>query len=75
MSEHINKHIGEVHGDLTIICPSAKPANGYLYYYWAQCSCGMLKRYRYDQLRRAGSCGFCEDVKASELMRYVGHGK
>ena len=75
MSEHIMKHVGETHGDLHILCPSSKAPNGYLYYYWAQCSCGMVKRFRYDQLRRAGNCGFCEDINKSNLMEYVGYGK
>ena len=60
-----DKHIGEVHKDLTIIARSSKPCNGYLYYYWTRCACGNIKRYRYDQLRRAGSCGLCEDYRES----------
>lgn len=58
-----DKRIGEVHGELTIVAPSNKPANGYLYYYWVKCSCGNIKRYRYDQLRKKGNCGDCEDFR------------
>lgn len=65
----INKHIGEVHDQITIIARSNKPANGYLYYYWCKCSCGNIKRYRYDQARRVGNCGMCEDFKESEVLR------
>ena len=65
----ISKHIGEKHGELTIIARSQKPSNGYLYYYWARCSCGNIKRYRYDQARRVGSCGLCEDFTNSEVLK------
>lgn len=63
-----DKHNGERHGDLTILCPSTKPANGYLYYYWCRCECGNIKRYRYDQARRAGNCGLCEDFSGSRVI-------
>lgn len=66
-----DKHIGEVHGDLTILCPSSKPNQGYLYYYWCKCACGNIKRYRYDQLRRAGACGLCEDALQSNLKEEI----
>lgn len=67
--------IGEVHGDLTIIARSKMPSNGYLYYYWCKCACGNIKRYRYDQARRKGNCGQCEDFKASEVLKAVNSGK
>lgn len=57
----IEKHIGEIHGDLTIIARARKESNGYLHYYWTKCACGNIKRYRYDQIRRVGNCGLCED--------------
>lgn len=60
-----DKRIGEQHGQLTIISRSAKPANGYLPYYWCKCQCGNIKRYRYDQARRVGNCGMCEDFLES----------
>ena len=63
------KHIGEVHGELEIIATSINPPNGYLYYYWCRCSCGNIKRYRYDQARRAGSCGFCHDFTQSKVLK------
>lgn len=65
----IEKHIGEKHGDITIIASSTKPANGYLYYYWCKCDCGNIKRYRYDQARRVGNCGMCEDFSESEVSK------
>ena len=74
----IDKHLGEVWGDLTLIALSKKPANGYLSYYWAKCSCGNIKRYRYDQARRVGNCGFCEDFQESEVLKAIevnNHGK
>lgn len=71
----ISKHIGEKHGELTIIARSKKPSNGYLYYYWARCSCGIIKRYRYDQARRVGSCGLCEDFIESEVLKALTEGK
>lgn len=71
----MDKHIGEVHGDLTIIARSTKGSNGYLYYYWVKCACGNVKRYRYDQLRRVGNCGLCEDFRESEVLRGLEHGK
>ena len=73
-----DKHINEVHGDLTIIAPSEKPSNGYLHYYWCKCACGNIKRYRYDQARKNGSCGMCEDFRASgvsEKLKEIGSGK
>lgn len=63
----IAKHIGEKHGDITIIASSTKQANGYLPYYWTKCACGNVKRYRYDQARRVGNCGLCEDYTESEV--------
>lgn len=65
----IDKHIGERHGSLTIIARSTKQSNGYLYYYWCLCDCGNVKRYRYDQLRRVGNCGLCEDFNESEVVK------
>lgn len=64
-----DKHIGEQHKDLTIVALSTKKANGYLYYYWTKCACGNYKRFRYDQVRRAGNCGMCEDFRASKVIR------
>lgn len=74
----IEKHLGEVHDDLTIIARAQKPNNGYLAYYWVRCSCGNVKRYRYDQVRKVSNCGMCEDFKNSnvlEALRAVNHGK
>lgn len=74
----IDKNIGEKHGELTIIARSNKPANGYLFYYWTRCSCGNINRYRYDQARRKGSCGLCDDFKESkviEKLKGLGRGK
>lgn len=68
MSALRDKHVGEVHADLTIICTSSKPANGYLHYYWTLCSCGNIKRYRYDQIRKNGNCGMCDDMNASAVI-------
>lgn len=62
---NIDKHIGEQLGDLTIVAASSKEPNGYLYYYWCKCKCGNIKRYRYDQARRVGNCGLCEDFSES----------
>lgn len=67
----IDKHIGEKHGNLTIIAKSGKNPNGYLYYYWTLCDCGNVKRYRYDQVRRVGNCGMCEDYKESGVKRVL----
>lgn len=67
----IEKHIGEKHGELTIIARSQKPSNGYLHYYWVRCACGNIKRYRYDQARRVGSCGLCEDFIASNVLKEI----
>ena len=64
-----DKHIGEKHGNLTIIAESKKQPNGYLKYYWCKCSCGNLKRFRYDQVRRTNNCGLCEDFKESEVLQ------
>ena len=64
----IDKHLGEKWGDLTLIARSVKPANGYLSYYWCKCECGNIKRYRYDQARRVGNCGMCDDFKESEVL-------
>ena len=71
----IDKHIGEVHGELTIIARSQKEPNGYLAYYWTRCSCGNIKRYRYDQARRVGDCGLCEDFAASKVNEVLRNGK
>lgn len=60
-----DKRIGEQHGQLTIIARSKKEPNGYLGYYWCKCQCGNIKRYRYDQARRVGNCGLCEDFTGS----------
>ena len=65
----IDKHINEVHNDLTIIARSTKKSNGYLYYYWTKCKCGNVKRYRYDQARRVGNCGSCEDYIKSNVNK------
>lgn len=65
-----DKHLGEQHGDLTVIAvAAAKGSNGYLSYYWVRCKCGNVKRYRYDQLRRVGNCGMCEDFTASGVLK------
>ena len=66
-----DKHLNELHGDLTIITPSTKAPNGYLYYYWAQCKCGNIVRLRYDQIRKKGNCGNCEDYIASMVDKAV----
>lgn len=65
----IDKHINEEFKDIKLIALSTKPANGYLSYYWCRCKCGNIKRYRYDQARRVGNCGMCEDFKESEVLR------
>lgn len=65
----IDKHLGEKWGDLTLIARSSKPANGYLAYYWCKCECGNIKRYRYDQSRRVGNCGMCEDFAESGVLK------
>lgn len=65
MTTIIDKHIGERQQNLTLIARSTKQSNGYLYYYWCKCDCGNVKRYRYDQARRVGCCGQCEDFKES----------
>lgn len=61
--------IGEKHNDLTIIAKSTKGAHGYLYHYWVKCSCGNIKRYRYDQIRRKENCGQCEDFNNANVLR------
>lgn len=66
-----DKHIGEKHGDIEILAPAAKAAQGYLYYYWCRCSCGNINRYRYDQVRRKGNCGLCEDARESGLTEVI----
>lgn len=64
-----NSKVGEKHGDITIIALArGKEPNGYLYYYWVRCECGNVKRLRYDQARRAGNCGLCEDFKESRVI-------
>ena len=71
-------NIGQKHGELTIISRSSKEPNGYLNYYWTRCSCGNIKRYRYDQARRKGSCGMCEDFRGSnvlEVLKEMGDGE
>ena len=71
-------HINEVHKDLTIIASSSKKANGYLHYYWCKCACGNLIRLRYDQARRKGDCGKCDDFRASgvsDKLKELGSGK
>lgn len=68
----IEKNIGEKHGKITIIARSIKPSNGYLHYYWCKCDCGNIKRYRYDQARRVGNCGMCEDFKESGVLSALG---
>lgn len=65
----IDKHIGETHDQITIIARSIKEPNGYLYYYWVRCSCGNVKRLRYDQARRVGSCGLCGDFHNSGVLK------
>ena len=74
----IEKHLNERHGSLTIIARSNKPSNGYLAYYWCKCDCGNIKRFRYDQARKNGSCGLCEDFIASGVnvqLKELGSGK
>ena len=71
----IDKHIGEKHGELEIIALSTKTPNGYLPYYWTRCSCGNIKRYRYDQARRVGNCGLCEDFTASRVNEVLRNGE
>lgn len=74
----IDKRIGEKHGDLTIIARSTKEPNGYLSYYWTKCKCGNIKRYRYDQARRVGNCGMCEDFTESGVnaaLKDIANGK
>lgn len=68
----IEKHVGEKHGNLTIICPSIKPSNGYLHYYWVKCDCGNIRRYRYDRIKQVGDCGMCEDFKESGVNSFLG---
>lgn len=63
----IDKHINERCGHLTLISRSTRNPNGYLAYYWALCDCGNIKRYRYDQARKNGNCGACEDFIASKV--------
>ena len=63
----IDKHLGEQHAELTIIARSTKPVNGYLAYYWTKCSCGNIKRFRYDQVRRKVNCGCCDDFRESKV--------
>ena len=61
----MDKRIGEVHGELTIIAKSTKAPNGYVNYYWCKCSCGNYARYRYDIVKKKGSCTLCDDFKQS----------
>ena len=63
----MDKHIGEKHGELTIVSRSIAKPNGYLYFYWCRCSCGNVKRYRYDRARQVGCCGMCEDFAGSQV--------
>lgn len=63
----IDNNLHQQHGDLTIVARSSKEPNGYLNYYWCKCACGNIKRYRYDQARRKGSCGMCEDFLDSNV--------
>ena len=65
----IEKHLQEQHGDLTIVARSTKAPNGYLPYYWTKCSCGNYKRLRYDQIRKKGNCGLCEDFRDSKVIK------
>lgn len=60
--------IGEKHGDFTIIAKSTKPAQGYLNIYWVKCSCGNIKRLRYDYIRKQKGCGMCEDFRESNTL-------
>lgn len=72
-----DKRIGETHGELTIIARSIAEPNGYLYFYWCRCSCGNVKRYRYDRARKAERCGMCEDFSGSgvnEALKEYRHG-
>ena len=69
------KYIGEKHKELEIIAISSKEPNGYLPYVWTRCSCGNIKRYRYDQARRKGNCGLCEDFRASGVNEVLRNGK
>ena len=74
----IDKNIGERHGNIEILTLSTKASNGYLNYYWCKCDCGNIKRYRYDQARRVGNCGMCEDFIESEVLKrleVLKHGK
>lgn len=62
----MEKRVSEVHGELTILAPSkTKEPNGYMFYYWCKCSCGNYVRLRYDRIKQKGSCGLCDDFKAS----------
>ena len=71
----MDKNIGEKHGAIIILCRAQKPSNGYLHYYWTRCDCGNIKRLRYDQARRVGNCGLCEDFQTSEVLKAVGEVK
>lgn len=64
----IDKHINEKQGNLTLVARSTKANNGYLAYYWCLCKCGNYKRYRYDQARKNGNCGQCEDFTNSRVV-------
>ena len=61
----LDKKVGEVHGELTILAPSTKAPNGYVKYYWCKCSCGNYVRYRYDIAKKKGSCMLCDDFRKS----------
>lgn len=67
----VDKHLNEVHGELTIIARSTKAPNGYLHYYWCKCSCGNIKRYRYNLVRTNKSCGMCEDFNDSKVLEHL----
>lgn len=60
--------IGEKNGALTIIAKSGKKKQGYLSYYYVRCSCGNIKRYRYDKVRQGKPCGMCQDFKSSGVQ-------
>ena len=66
-----DRRIGEKHGKMTIICKAQKEPNGYLPYYWCECDCGNVKRLRYDQARRVGDCGLCEDFTKSGVLKHI----
>lgn len=65
------RHLGEQHNELTIIATSTMPSKGYIPYYWCKCSCGYIKRFRYDQIKKKITCGMCEDFRESEVLKHL----